>query len=375
MKRPLGILTLISAAAMFSLSCACWWGCGADEYAPSSAKQGARAEEQVDLSFNDLTEDVTSRIQMVSSVRYDENSNQVDILASIKDQDGNSFVAVRQLNRHNFIVALNSSVLPRAVETEEPVFELSNDNFVAIVVDTSGSMSASSNPDDLTSPTRLDVAKQAAKLFVSLMSTGDQTAIVRFDTGASIVQPMTDNAADLEAAIDSLDLAGATNIGDAISEGVRAVGAQPGKRAIVLLTDGDDTVDTILGGPDVWMNNNSSVRWKALSQAIDNELIVYTVGLGNGLSETGIADLETIAAETGGSFFPAPTVSALLDAFGNIIPGELSALPPIEVLVLSFENPLRAPLGKSLMVPLNLILTYQNKLNLHKVKTSGSYTF
>jgi len=374
MKRRLATKTISLSISLLLLSCTFWWGCGEDEYAPDPAENGVRAQEQADLSYNDLTESETTSLQMLASVRYDEASNQVDILASIKDQDGNVFNRVKQLNRYNFTVVLNPSTSASTVDVSEPGFEFSSDNFVAIVTDTSGSMSAPSDPLDDTSPSRLDVAKQAAKLFVSLMTGEDQTAIVRFDTGSSIVQQMTSNIDALETAIDSLDLAGATNFGQAINEGVRAVGAQPGKRAIILLTDGDDTVDPILGGPSAWMNNTSSTRWKALELAIQNDLSVYTVGLGDGLSDTGIADLQTIASETGGSYFPAVTASALLNAFGNVIPDELSKLPPVEVLVLSFTNPIVAPWWKNVDVPLNLFLTYENANNLHQVKTKAVYT-
>ena len=158
------------------------------------------------------------------------------------------------------------------------------------------------------------------------------------------------------------------------SEAVRAVGTRPGKRAAILLTDGDDTVDSVSGGPDVWLNDSSSSRFQGLQLARDNNLVIYTVGLGQDLSETGLADLQTFATETGGTFFQAPTASALNTAFGVTIPAELDAQPPMETYLLTAPNLIPAVPGKELDVPIRISVRYENGIGELRAKFDGTYT-
>jgi Mg-chelatase subunit ChlD len=345
-------------------------GCGSDEYNPGPA--GATAVEQQetpDLAFRDLNDVARTLLTLTTSQSYDAANNTVDVFGLVLDQTGTFF---QNLNQYNFSVVVEPKIAPKAIPAEDTTLSLtvSDDRVVALVIDSSGSMSSTTE----TGESRMEVAKDAANLFVDLMAGGDQTAIVDFDSDARIAQALTDDTAKLKAAIATFSADGATNLGGALTEAVRAVGTRPGKRAAILLTDGDDTVDTVAGGPDVWLNDPSSTRLQGLNLARENNLVVYTVGLGTDLSETGVADLQTFATETGGTFFQAPTASALNTAFGVTIPAELDTQAPMETYLLTIPNLVPALQGRGMNVPIRISVRYENGTGVLFAKFDGTYT-
>ena len=356
---------LLLAAVLPVLAAAC----GDGEYTPGPAKAGPPATTAEDLAARDLNDTSITSIDLSTSLEFDADRNEVQIFAMVKDQNGNE---ITNLNQYNFSVVINPKTAPRGIPPADTLFgsATSGDKVVALVIDSSGSMSGGTD----TGQTRIDVAKEAATLFVDLMGSTDRTAIVDFDDTARIVQTLTGDKAALKTKIEQFTADGATNLGGALTTAVRAVGTRPGRRAVILLTDGDDTVDSVIGGPDVWRNDPTSSRYQGLTLAVDNRLVVYTVGLGDGLSDTGIADLQTFASETGGRFFPAPTAAALLAAFGQTIPSELNAQIPLETFLLSFQNPIPVVPGIGTDVPVGVTVKYQNAIRRHTSSFSGTYS-
>lgn len=311
-------------------------GCGS-ESSSGPASQKRPAEEAPFLGYADLNDTSVTSLQLSTSSEYDSLSNEVRFFALVKDQSGNPLM---NFNVYNFVLTLDSRTAPQIIAPADMSLsiEASADRVVAIVIDSSGSMSSTVSD---TGQTRMEVAKEAAKLFVSLMEANDRAAVVTFSSSAQTIQPLTGDKSLLVAAIDSLEPDGATNFGAAIRQGVAAVGTRPGKRAMILLTDGDDTVDTVTGGADVWLGNPNSTRNQGVLAALENEFTVFTVGLGDGLSDTGLGDLTTIAAQTGGEFFQAPQAADLLSAFQNTIPAAIDGLQPVETYVLTTQSPAR----------------------------------
>ncbi|MHB8765241.1 MAG: vWA domain-containing protein [Deferrisomatales bacterium] len=342
-------------------------GCGGNESTPGPAQPGALVP---DVGSPVSSDDTVTRIEVTASVEYDGTTTPgtVRLFSLVKDQAANRLSG---LVRQNFTVVVDPKTAPKTLgdEAAELTTEASDDRVVALVIDSSGSMAAS-----LGTANRMQVAKDAAKLFVSLMGPRDRTAVVDFDDAARIVEQLTADATALDAAIDQFQAEGATNLGAAVSEAVRAVGTRPGKRAAILLTDGDDTIDTVTGGPEVWLNNPASTRNQGLALAKGNQLAIYTVGLGADLSETGLADLRTIAAETGGRFFQAVTSAELLTAFGTTIPAGVDAQVPLETYVLTFADPVGTRPGQTTDVPVVLWAVFTNRNGTHANKFSGTYT-
>ncbi|MBI5017422.1 MAG: VWA domain-containing protein [Deltaproteobacteria bacterium] len=351
--------------------------CGGNESNPGPAEQGTVTPESPFLGYTDLNDATVTSLHLTTSSEYDPDANQVRIFALLKDQDGASlFPPDHDFNTHNFYVTLNTSMSPVNVPSDVVglSIEASNDQVVALVLDSSGSMSGRANPQDPTdATTRLGAGQGAARLFLSKMGATDRAAVVTFSDSARTVQPLTGDAELLGQAINSLTATGATNFGAAIGEAVRAVGTRPGKRAMILLTDGDDTIDTITGGPDAWLNNPTSTRYQGLLLAKQNDFRIYTVGLGADISSVGEADLRTFAAQTGGTYFPAPSTGSLDNVFGSTIPQELSGLAPVETYVLSFQNPVPQRRGKDVAYRVTAFYVNANG-NLYD-KSPGTYRF
>ncbi len=359
-----GVALVGTVAALFFAGCG-----GGDEYSPGPARPGTPAAGALDLGYRDPTDTAVTSIRLSSSVEYVAADDRVNVFMRVRDQDGN---ALQHLNAHNFSVTLNPGTAPRSIDAARTELDLRStpSRVVALVIDSSGSMQASIGAGR----TRMQVGKDAAKLFVSLMAPGDLTAVVDFDDEARTVQQLTADGATLGAEIDKLTASGATNLGGALFEAVRAVGTRPGRRAVVFMTDGDDTVDGVVGGHEVWMADPTSTRYQGLKLAKENDLVVYTVGLGSDLSETGLGDLRTFAEETGGKFFQAVTAEGLLTAFGSTIPQEVDSLVPLETYVLSFLNAVRPPAGKRYEVALRTAVTYRNANGAQRAFFDGTYT-
>lgn len=345
-------------------------GGGGDGASPDPATPGTPATDTSSLAYKDLLDNATTSLSITTSGERDPATENVRIFALVKDQDG---TPVFFLNKYNFGVQLNPGTAPRAVNPSQIVLstEESSDRLVALVLDSSGSMAALDVNSGLT---RLQAAQAAARLYVENMSDGDYAAVVTFSTTARIVQGLTNSKSSLIDAIDSLAPTDATNFGDAITSAVEAVGSRPGKRAMILLTDGDDTVDAKYSGdPSVWFGKADSTRYQGLLAAQTNDFRIYTVSLGVDISDIGKADLQTFADQTGGTYYAAPTTSSLETPFGQTIPGEIEALPPMETFVLTFPNPYPPTIGQSFDVPFRVLVSYQNANGALTRYNEGSY--
>jgi VWFA-related protein len=113
--------------------------------------------------------------------------------------------------------------------------------------------------------------------------------VIDFDEKVFLLQSLTDDKEELKRAIHSTYADGGTAIYDALHAAFRILNPQDGRKAIVLLTDGDDT------------NSQFSFQ-RILELARTSNVVIYTIGLGSGLRRGPLKDL---ARETGGrAFFP-----------------------------------------------------------------------
>ena len=121
---------------------------------------------------------------------------------------------------------------------------------------------------------------------------------MKFAANITLVQPFTDNSEDLMLAIDkpftgTLDK---TLFFDSTYQAIDllASNAINERRAVIVITDGIDE------------GSNYNLM-EAIEHANENGIPVFTVGLGNSYAFT----LQTLADETGGQYFAAPTSSDL----------------------------------------------------------------
>jgi Ca-activated chloride channel homolog len=201
----------------------------------------------------------------------------------------------------------------------QPVLNLMvarNDASVMLVIDTSGSMDAT---DVL--PTRLDAARVAAHDLITQLPGNARVGLVSFSTLPTVASPLTDNRADVQSAIDSLQAGGATATGDALLLALREL--SPATRApsngrapamIVLLTDG--------------ATNRGSSPMVAAAQAKAAGVSIVTVGIGSrnatvtvrGRDVGGVDDqaLQAIASATGGKYFFAEASGQLSQIYSSL---------------------------------------------------------
>ncbi len=190
---------------------------------------------------------------------------------------------------------------------------------VVIAVDVSLSMQATD-----VSPSRIEGAKQAAKAFVSKIPASFNVALVSFSGIALLkVSPTKDHASVL-AAIDQLQLAEGTAIGDAIMVSLDAIKSAPLDAAgtptpavIVLMSDGKTT----RGVP-----NDTAVQ-----KAKDATVAVSTIAFGTSTGTVVIppdptpipvpvdaAALAAVADATGGKTYDARSTNELNQAYADI---------------------------------------------------------
>ncbi len=163
---------------------------------------------------------------------------------------------------------------------------------VVLVLDSSGSM-LSNDP--------LGLRKVASKDFIDALIEGDQVAVVDFDSFARLYQPLTTDFAAAKAAVDLVNSSGGTNIGAGVSVANNELinnGDPTHARVQIVLTDGVGSYNPAL-----------------TQQAIDNDIVIYTIGLGSGV-DAGL--LTGIAEATGGQYFPVATADDLPDVFSRI---------------------------------------------------------
>lgn len=150
--------------------------------------------------------------------------------------------------------------------------------------------------------------RTASKSFIDALVPGDRVGVVDFDSWARLYSGLTTDFAAAKAAVDRVDSSGGTNIaaGVRLANNELLANRDPEHlHAQILLTDGEGYYD------------HSLTR-----QAKDAGIIIYTIGLGSSVDAT---LLQTIAAETGGMYFPVSSAEDLPDVFRRIGDGSVDS--------------------------------------------------
>ena len=174
---------------------------------------------------------------------------------------------------------------------------------MAMLFDNSGSLDASR-----------EFEKHAAmRFFRSVMRPVDQAAIYSVSTTVELSQEMTNNVSLLERTIDLYGKPeGATSLYDAIFAALSYLKPYAGRRVIVIVSDGRDTVSREDHDFEATLNRLSS-----------DECQVYVVQTGlydnaNVRDLTAERRMQAFAAQTGGEAYIPKTVSELDDTFAQI---------------------------------------------------------
>jgi VWFA-related protein len=129
---------------------------------------------------------------------------------------------------------------------------------MGILLDSSGSMRE-----------KLKEVHQAASAFVDTLRDEDRALVIDFDDKVFLVEDLTSDRELLKQAITSTEAIGGTAIYDVLHATYRKIGRIPGRKAVVLLSDGEDTA--------------SQFGFKrVLEEAKSNGALIYSIGLGGG---------------------------------------------------------------------------------------------
>ena len=191
---------------------------------------------------------------------------------------------------------------------------------VMLAIDVSRSMEAT---DVL--PTRLAAAQSAGKEFVKLLPSRINLGLLSFARNANVLVPPTLDRDSVAKAIDSLQLANYTAIGEAIFSSLDAIstfartttaqGSTPPPARIVLLSDGTNTVGRTVGEA-IAAARKAGVKVSTIAFGTQNGTVVS-----NGATVGVPADentLREIAVQTGGTFNPAHSEVELRSVYANI---------------------------------------------------------
>lgn len=267
-----------------------------------------RRVEQVRFLLNDelVAEMAKAPWQAVLDVPGDGQVAYLSVVAVL--DDGSRAEDVRFLNSPRYLeeVEVNLVELPTTVidGAGRPVPDLERDSFeiyeegrpqemtrfervedlplaVGITIDTSGSMA-----------TLLPEAQRAAVEFLdNVITPRDKAFAVSFAKEPLLLIPPTDDVGAVEAALENLRSLGWTALHDAVVSSLYYFRALRGRKALVLLSDGNDSA--------------SFYPFRdALEYARRSGVVVYTVGLDVGTFQTDIRKkLHALARETGGRTF------------------------------------------------------------------------
>ncbi len=165
---------------------------------------------------------------------------------------------------------------------------------LAILLDTSGSMQG-----------KIEEVHAAAGAFVDTLRPEDRALIIDFDDRVFLIQDLTSDHDALNEAITSTEPIGGTALYDALHAAYRKIGTIEGRKAIILLSDGEDTA--------------SQAGFKRiLHEAQTNNTMIFSIGLGieGGAPRRDV--LKDFSESTGGRYFHIGKVGKLKETYQRI---------------------------------------------------------
>lgn len=244
--------------------------------------------------------DGAARVEQVDTSAYPA----ITLYVSVRDEEGRP---VTGLSSADFAVTEDGAPVELAEFAGGGAAPVS----AALVIDRSGSM----EDDD-----KIDGAREAAAAFVELMRPGDRAALIAFNEDVELVEPFSDNPAELNAAIGRLRADGGTALYDAVAAGVELLRDEPGRRLLLVLSDGQDCSARFDSCPNEFGSERTLAEAIALAQEAGQPVAVVGLGDRAAAGQSGIdeAVLRRIAEETGGRYFYAPRAEELAGLYAGL---------------------------------------------------------
>jgi Ca-activated chloride channel homolog len=202
---------------------------------------------------------------------------------------------LRDAAKDEFRVTEDGKELP-ILEFQAPLTTETVPTTIVLVVDRSMSMLEED---------RIGSLKKAVAAFLEKTPRGSRIAVVAFGSEVDVVCPFTTDRARVRDAVDEIHPAGATRFYDAVAEALAMLDREQGRRAVLALTDGQDT------------SSREANLATDVAAARRLGLPIYTLGLG---TEEAIAsgDLKTLAMTTRGQYYPARRAEQLKAVYTTI---------------------------------------------------------
>lgn len=253
--------------------------------------------------------------------RYAVRFPNLEVLAGVVDRRG---AARRWIPVSLYVLALAAMLLGMARPHADIAVPKQQVN-VILVVDVSGSMNATD-----VEPSRIVAARRSASLFVDLLPEGFPVGVVAFDDGVNIMnRPTTDRSA-VQRTIDNLRAEGGTAMGDAI---LRSLELRPGGPSAPPPPPDRTDPETVLLVLSDGASTTGADPVDAAAEARRLRIPVYTIALGTPEGTLDLSNgfggrplpvppdeetLQTIAEQTGGRFFTAPTENDLRSIYEQL---------------------------------------------------------
>jgi VWFA-related protein len=245
----------------------------------------ATAFDEEDKEFTDIKL-LKGESRFMSKVEVD----LVELPISVYDSEGR---LVKTLAKDDF------TILEDGAKQEITSFEFAEALPISlgIVIDGSGSMKDA-----------MPIVHQAATEFVQklVVKEKDQGFVIEFRERPTLLASLSHKAIDLERAIAETHASGATALYDAVVMSLYQLRATPGRKAVVVLTDGDDNHS--------W-TDYATLRRYARSAGVP----IYFIGLNLSFLDTGIKGrMHELAADTGAEAFFVSKAATLPEVYRKI---------------------------------------------------------
>ena len=217
----------------------------------------------------------------------------VNVFVTVTDARGGP---VSNLQKENFVLKEDGQEQRIAIFSRESALPLS----IILAVDTSLS-------------TRKDLPLEliSARKFVhAIVRPQDGLSLYKFSEEVSELVPFTSDIKKIDAGIDRVRNGAATALYDAVFLGSQALSRRQGRKVMVVITDGGDTVSQV--------NYKEALRAAQEAEAIVYSVIIVPIEADAGRDTGGEHALIQISADTGGKYYYAMSAAQLDDAFQKI---------------------------------------------------------
>ena len=219
--------------------------------------------------------------------------NLVNVFVTVTDEHGSP---VADLKKDNFRLSEDGKEQKIAVFDRESALPLS----IVLALDTS-----------LSTRRDLPLELQSAKRFAhAILRPVDSLSLYEFSEVVNEVTPFTSDLKRIDRGIDRVRLGSATAMYDALYLASEALESRHGRKVMVIITDGGDTVSTV--------SYRDAVREAQQAEAIVYSIIVVPVEASAGRDTGGEHALIQLSNDTGGKYFYASSIPQLEQAFQKI---------------------------------------------------------